>query len=267
MAMVNTRTLTSGLIAVLAGFSFHFSAPPGLAKAHAQAGIETGFGSSAGARGAGIGASSSADGVRPNMVKPLKLANELIKERKYQEALVKLQNLDDSTRARMSDKIPMGRSSYEEYALQKTRAIAAVGAGNLPLAARSFEAVIATGRLPAKDKLNLIETVVNLYYQDRNYMNCLEWGQRYLAEGGTSANVQMQVAGSHYHSENFAAAKSGLSEIIAGNSATGQIPAEELLVMLAESCQKLGDQGCHDDATQKLAAHYPKDKQPPRPDN
>lgn len=258
--MTNARALCTGLTAILFGFGFHLSSPPGLAKAHAQAGNETGFGSSAGARGVGIGASSSADGVRPNMVKPLKLANELIKEQKYQEALVKLQNLDDSTRARMSDKIPMGRSSYEEYALQKTRAIAAVGAGNLPLAARSFEAVIATGRLPAKDKLKLIESVVNLYYQDRNYVSALEWGQRYLAEGGTSADVHAQMASSHYHTENFAAAKNELSAKVASNEAAGQIPPEELLLMLADSCRKLGDQACLDETAQKLAAHYPKNK-------
>jgi predicted Zn-dependent protease len=256
--MAIAKQLGTGLVTGLFGVCFYFSGPTGIPMAYAQFGQEMGGGSSMGARGGSIESSASANGVRSTMVKPLKIANELIKEQKFQEALVKLQNMDDSTRGRLSDKVPTGRSSYEEYALQKTRAIAAMGAGDLPLAAKSFEAVIRTGRLPTKDRLSLIDTMVSLYYQDKNYGNAIEWAQRHLAEGGTSANVLTLMANAYYLTGDFSTAKNELGKRLSENEAAGQVPTEELLTMLADSCLRLNDQGCHDATVRKLAAHYPK---------
>ena len=76
-------------------------------------------------------------GFRPEVLAPLKAAEELIRAGKFDDALVKI---------READAVP-DRTPTENVAIERMRGIAASGAGDIPTATRSFEAVFAAGGL------------------------------------------------------------------------------------------------------------------------
>ena len=82
---------------------------------------------------------ASAQGVRPEIGKPLQAAQELIRASKFKEALAKIREAEAAG----------GRTPQENYLIDSMRGSAASGAGDNATAIRSFEAVIASGKAPA----------------------------------------------------------------------------------------------------------------------
>src|SRR5262245_25289384 len=87
------------------------------------------------------------DSVRPELGKPLSAGIELLKAGKFTEALAKVKE---------AEAIP-DRTPYENFVLDQLRGGAAAGAGDTATAMRSYEAVIATNRLPPAEALPIIE--------------------------------------------------------------------------------------------------------------
>ena len=61
------------------------------------------------------------------------------------------------------------RNANETYLIERMRIAAASGAGDVDTAARSFEALSASGRLSRADKLRMIESIAGTYYRAQQY--------------------------------------------------------------------------------------------------
>ena len=134
------------------------------------------------------------DAVRPEIGKPIQQAQEMLKAKRYKEALGKLREADGVS----------GKTANESYLIEFTRANAALGAGESDTAAKAFEAVIASGKAPAASQLSIIDTLVKLYANSRDYANALKWGNRYFKEGGTSPQIRTQMIQAYFQSGDFA---------------------------------------------------------------
>ena len=75
--------------------------------------------------------------MRPDVGKPLQAAQELIKAGKYKEALAKVREADAVG----------GKNANESYLVERMRIAAASGAGDIDTAAKSFEALAASGKV------------------------------------------------------------------------------------------------------------------------
>ena len=97
--------------------------------------------------------------VRPEIATPLRAAQALLKEKKFAEALVEI----DKT-----DAIPM-QTPYEVYLIQHLRGVSAANSGKNELAAKSLEAVLATGQAPEADIVHIHEALAQIYSKAKDY--------------------------------------------------------------------------------------------------
>ena len=188
------------------------------------------------------------DAVRPEIGKPIQQAQEMLKAKRYKEALGKLREADGVS----------GKTANESYLIEFTRANAALGAGESDTAAKAFEAVIASGKAPAASQLSIIDTLVKLYANSRDYANALKWGNRYFKEGGTSPQIRTQMIQAYFQSGDFAnSAKESLIDIQADEKA-GRTPSEEKLQLLANSYLRQKNTTGYIATIEKLLNYYPK---------
>ncbi len=186
--------------------------------------------------------------VRPEVGKPLQQAQDMFKAKKYKEALAKLREADAVG----------GKTASETYQIEWARANAALGAGESDTAAKAFEAVIASGKAPASSQLSMIDSLVKLHANNRDYASSLKWGARYYKEGGTNPQIRTQMIQAYFQSGDFAnAAKESLADISADEKA-GRTPSEEKLQLLANSYLRQKNNTGYTATIEKLLNYYPK---------
>lgn len=195
-----------------------------------------------------VGCAQAQEGVRPEVGKPLQAAQDLIKAGKYKEALAKVRDADGVG----------GKNANESLLVERMRIAAASGAGDVETAARSFEAINATGKVPADAKLRMIESIAGSYYRAREYAKALLWYQRYFKEGGTSGATRTLMIQTQYLSGDFAGAAKELTAEIQAVERSGAVPGEERINLLMNAAVRQKDIAGETFALERLVSHYPK---------
>jgi hypothetical protein len=185
------------------------------------------------------------DAVRPEVGKPLLAAQHLIKEKRYQEALAKIGVADTVG----------GKTAEERELIERMRLSAASAAGDNASAAKAFEALEASGRLSAAEKLTVLEALAGGSYRAADYARAASWARRYLKDGGTSAAVRELLVQSLYLQGDYAGTVRELGHEL---RATRGAPAEDRLQLLLNAALKQGDSKAAGYALEQLAVWYPK---------
>ena len=188
------------------------------------------------------------EAVRPEIGKPLKAAGDLLKAGKHKDALAKIRDADAVS----------NKTANEIYLLERMRGSAAAGAGDSATAIKSFEAVMASGKVPAGEQSGIAQSLAILYYNARDFGNAIKWASRYLKEGGTNPQVRTVLIQSYFQSGDFAnTAKEALADIQAEEKA-GRTPPEEKLQLLANAYLRQKNNGGYVATIEKLLNYYPK---------
>jgi hypothetical protein len=188
------------------------------------------------------------EALRPEIGKPLQAAHELIRAGKYKDALAKVREADAVG----------NRTPYETFILDRIRGSAAAGAGEEAVAIKSFEAVLASGRLQAAEKLQMLEALAGTAYRAKDYAKSIEWSQRYFKEGGSSAQMSSLQTSAHYLSGDYAGVVRDMEQKVRSVERAVPIVDETTLRMLAASYAKLGDDAGYVATLEKLLVHHPK---------
>jgi hypothetical protein len=192
--------------------------------------------------------SSNPDTVRPEMAKPLQLIQELLKAGKGQDALQKLKELD----------VFANRTAYENYIIDHLRGSAASLSGDADTAAKSFEAVIASGRIPAAQKMKIIEAIAANFYRAKNYSKTAEWCARYFKEGGLESSMRSLWIQSMYMAGDLDGAAREMIVDIELLEKANKTPPEDRLQLLASIYQRKKDAIGYASTVEKLLSFYPK---------
>lgn len=187
-----------------------------------------------------------AQGVRPEVGKPLQAAQDLVKAGKYREALAKVREADAVG----------GKSAFESTTIERMRLAAASGAGDADTAARSFDAISAT--VGGADKLRMVESIAGTYYRAKEYAKAMQWYQRYFKEGGTSGTNRTLLIQTQYLSGDFAGASKELMAEIQAAEKNGTAPAEERINLLMNAAVRQKDIASETFALERLVSYYPK---------
>ena len=107
----------------------------------------------------GLSTAYAAETLRPEIGNPLQQAQALMKQGKNREALSKLNDAD-----RVS-----GKTANESYLIERVRAAAASAAGDNDAAAKSFETLIASGKLSAGEREKFAEGLVGIHMRARDF--------------------------------------------------------------------------------------------------
>ncbi len=186
--------------------------------------------------------------LRPEVGKPLLAAQELIKAQKYKEALAKVRDAETVA----------NKSANESYMVERMRIAAASGAGDAETAAKSFEVLKASGRLPAAEQLRMLESLAGAFYRAKDYGKTITWGKRYLGEGGSNAQIRTLVIQSQYLAGDFAGAAKELVLEVQGDDKAGRVTSEDRLTLLLNAAQRANDAAAQMVAMDHLVTHYPK---------
>lgn len=192
---------------------------------------------------------AQAEQVRAEVGKPLQAARDLIKARKYRDALNKLRELDS---------IPK-RTAYENFLIDQMRASAAVAAGDTDDSIKALQSLINSGRLSNAEQGQYSATLAGLYYRARDYKNAANWASRALKSNPSDGTSRALMIQSYYLAGDYATAgREVLADVQAAERA-GQAPPEDKLQLLANIAGRSGgDKGAYLAALEKLAAYYPK---------
>ena len=188
------------------------------------------------------------ESVRPEIGRPLQAAQELMKAGKFKDALGKVIE---------ADAVP-NRTAYESFILDRMRGSAAARAGDEATAVKSFAAALASGRLQSAEQLPMIEALAAAAYQSKDYAKAIEWADRYLRQGGSSAQVRSLRTSAHYLSGDYAGVVKDMQQQVDSVEKSVPVVDENTLRMLAASYAKLGDDAGYALALEKLLVHHPK---------
>jgi hypothetical protein len=193
-------------------------------------------------------AAQAQEAIRGEVGRPLQAARDLIKARKYSEALAKLREVDAVSNL----------SANEKFLLEQMRASAALSGGDNNQAIKSIQALLNSGRLPESQQTQYAASLASLHYREKDYKEAAQWAGRVLRANpsdGAMRNLQIQ---SYYLAGDFAAAsREALQDVQAAEKA-GRAPSEERLQLLANIASKTGDRAAYVAGIERLATYYPK---------
>jgi len=179
--------------------------------------------------------------------KPLQETQALIKDKKYQEALAKLDSIT------VEKKTP-----YETYMIDRTRAAIAALTNDDKLAAEVFPRVIDSGKLAAGEQLQFIEALANVYTRKQDYPQAIVWLQRYFKEGGKEQKMHDMLVRTYYIAGDYAHAGEELKVDLAAAEKAGTAPSDQQLRILFSIAAKQNDKPGQIAALEKLVTYYPK---------
>lgn len=188
------------------------------------------------------------DSLRPEVSKPLQAAQTLLKQQKYQDALAQVAAADAVS----------GKTPYESFIVERMRSSAALGAGQVDVAAKSSTAVIATGRLSKDEMKQVSQSMVIAYYRDKQYAKVPPWVHSYEQYGGADPAVDQLLAQSDFLAGNYADAAKELRQRLDAQGKAGEKPTEDELQLLANCALKQKDDEGYRVALEQLVRYYPK---------
>jgi hypothetical protein len=227
--MTISRYLSAALISAAIGMSFGPTGELGWSRVHAQE-------------------AAKGETLRPEVGKRLQAVQELMRLKRYSDALAKIREIDD-----IGNKTP-----YETYTIERMRGAVASAAGDMPVAIKSFEAVIASGRMRAAEQLTMEQAVAGSYYRAKDYPKAVATSLRYFKDGGKDPQMHVLLSQSYYLNNDFGNAAKELQAELKADEQVGREPAEDRLQLLANCYSKQNDNAAYVGALEQLVAHYPK---------
>ena len=189
---------------------------------------------------------AGAQGVRPEVGKPLQQASEFLKAGKSKEALAKVREADSVS----------GKTANEQLIIDRMKAAAAQRAGDHGTAIQALESIF--GKVSGSESGQIAEQLASAYAQQRNVPRANEWLAKAVAAGNNSSGVKqlqsyLQSASGDY---NAIARDSGAA--VAAAEHAGRRPEEGDLLRLADAQQRTGNPNGYAVTLEKLLLNYPK---------
>jgi hypothetical protein len=195
---------------------------------------------------AGALAAAQAQGIRPEVGKPLQQASDLLKSGKAREALA---------RANEANAVG-GKTPAEQLMIDRMRGAAAQRAGDNGTAIAAFESVY--GRISGGEQAQIAESIAFAYSQQKNNAKASEWVAKARAAGGNSASLNQLAAYLQGSSGDYSQIFKDAQAQVAAAEKNGQRPGEDDLLRLADAARRLNNNGVYSSALEKLVLYYAK---------
>ena len=187
-----------------------------------------------------------AQGVRPEIGKPLQQAGELLKAGKGKEALAKVREAEAVS----------GRTPAEQLTIDRMKAAAAQRAGETATAVQALESLYE--KASGAEKGQVAEQIAGSYIQLKNNAKAGEWVAKAQQAGNNGASLKQLQGYLQSASGDFTAIAKDAGAAVAAAEQAGKKPEESDLLRLADALQRTGNNAGNIAALEKLVAHYPK---------
>ncbi|MBI5722187.1 MAG: hypothetical protein HZC37_31315 [Burkholderiales bacterium] len=187
-----------------------------------------------------------AQGLRPEVGKPLQAAGDLLRAGKAREALAKVREAEAVA----------GITPAERNTIDGMKAAAAQRAGDLATAIQALEAM--AGRASGAPLGQYAEQLASAYAQQRNNAKANEWVQKAVAAGNNGPSIKQLQQYLQSSSGDYGAIARDASAAVAAAETAGRRPEEGDLLRLADAQQKTGNTNGYVATLQKLLINHPK---------
>jgi len=188
------------------------------------------------------------EAMRPEVARIVHAAGELYKSKKFKDALAKIREADSIG----------GKSANESLTVERMRLSIASAAGDNDAVTRSAEAIVATGKLPAKEQSQMIQVLANAYFKAGNYAKAAQTYNRYFADGGTDMSLRLYMIQAMMQSGDTAKAMKEVSADLAADEKAGRTPSLASLEMYSSLALKQKDTAGYSSALEKMVAYHGK---------
>jgi tetratricopeptide (TPR) repeat protein len=174
---------------------------------------------------------------------PLKAAQEAIQKKRWDQALAKIKEADGTP----------GKTAYDQYKINEMLWYVYLQQGRNADAARVLEGQIASGQMPAGEKVQRTKTLAQLYARAGSYGKAASTAQQYLKSVPGDKDMQLLVANAYYQQKDYKGAIAAANKVMAG----GGTPSQDLLQLVLRSNYELGDTAGTAKALEQLLKFYP----------
>lgn len=189
---------------------------------------------------------ATAQGLRPEVGKPLQQAGELLKAGKAKEALAKVRDAEAVG----------NKTAAEQLTIDRMKAAAAQRAGDNATAVQALEGV--AGKVSGAELGQVAEQLAAAYAQLRNNGKATEWMNKALAAGNNSPTLKQLQSYLQSTSGDYAAIARDSGAAVAAAEAAGRRPEEGELLRLADAQQRTNNTNGYVATLEKLLTYYPK---------
>lgn len=189
---------------------------------------------------------AAAQGLRPEVGRPLQAAGELLKAGRAREALAKVREAESAS----------GITATERNTIDGMKAAAAQRAGDLGTAIQALEAL--AGRASGAQLGMYAEQLASAYAQQRNNAKASEWLAKAIAAGNNGPAVKQLQQYLQSTSGDYGAIARDAAAAVAAAEAAGRRPEEGDLLRLADAQQKTNNANGYVATLQKLLLNHPK---------
>jgi hypothetical protein len=189
---------------------------------------------------------AQAQGIRPDVGKPLQAASDLLKAGKSREALAKVREADAVA----------GKTPAEQLLIDRMKGAAAQRAGDTATAIAAFESVY--GRTSGAEQAQMAEQIAFAYSQQKNWPKTSEWANKAKAAGGNSASLNQLIAFVQSQSGDFSQVMRDSQAAVAAAEKDGRRPGEDDLLRLADAARRTNSTAVYSSTLEKLVLYYPK---------
>lgn len=188
--------------------------------------------------------------LRPSVGKPLQAAQKLMAEGKHTEALPLIREAE-----------AVGKlSPYESLIIHQMRGVALSGVGDSLGAVKSFEKVLASGKLAEEAALHLTQSIASIYLRAKKYPEAIKWIKKYAADGGTQAETLNYLPQAYYLAGDYRASARESAALISSLEQAGARPSEAQIKLLASALSKSNELNAYRQALERMLHYYPKPK-------
>ncbi len=195
---------------------------------------------------AGLLTAAQAQGLRPEVGRPLQAASDLLKAGKAREALAK---------AREADGVA-GKTAGEQLLIDRMKGAAAQRAGDNATAIAAFESVYERGS--GAEKAQMAEQIAFGYSQQKNNAKASEWVAKARAAGANSASLNQLAAYLQGSSGDYGQIMKDAQGAVAAAEKDGRKPGEDDLLRLADAARRTNSNAVYSNTLEKLVLYYPK---------
>jgi tetratricopeptide (TPR) repeat protein len=195
---------------------------------------------------AGLLNAALAQGLRPEVGKPLQQAGELLKAGKAREALAKVREAEAVG----------GRTAAEQLTIDRMKGAAAQRAGDNATAVQALEAVF--NKVSGAEQAQTAEQLAFAYSQLKDWAKSQQWATKAQQLGSNSAQLKQLTAYLQSQSGDYTAIARDAAAAIAASEQAGRRPEEGDLLRLADAQQRTGATNAYIVTLEKLLANYPK---------
>src|SRR5512139_2311624 len=158
---------------------------------------------------------------------PLKAAQEAVQKKNWNGALAKIKEAQAVT----------PRTPYDDYMINEVLWYVYLQQGRNADAARLLEQQIASGQMPANQKVSRTKTLAQLYFRGGSYGKAIQAANQYLKSAPGDQEMQLLVAQAHFQQKDYKSAVATAERIAKGQAR----PSEDLLQLMQRCYYELKD--------------------------